>query len=441
MLSLRADSRVSLANGDHLTTSTAGIVGTFWVTARDSFENKRPGGDTVNALMNHWNVAQDTALDASADPQTGTVSDNRDGSFSISYRLTRAGMYTLDLQIANALAAQAPYKIIVHSDTAVPEKTFVFGSLLTVKQGDASNIYAQTRDRYGNYIRLDPGQFPEGIENLQFELCIVIGNQTDPELSLACAGGEEEEGVGRERFYAVGPGGTNIDPSTGEYYWGIYKFTFNPLVQGSFIPQVKHNGSYISCYFDTDELLPGANETTPSVEFPPIADVDSCMAAMANSVNSSKFYAGSRRERGSQRYTEIGGFDEAVQEGHQRRLLATEIRAGEFSMKIQSSFTYPDTSDYDYWLSAAPLLCALVGCSVELVSAMITCALAPARAASPVLLFASSCGCPFSHRPHHRGPAACRRRGMCLLTLPPCRLPRAEEQGPGGRGPQDVPGR
>lgn len=37
--------------------------------------------------------------------------------------------------------------ITVHSDSAVPEKTFVFGSLLSVKQGDASNIYAQTRDR------------------------------------------------------------------------------------------------------------------------------------------------------------------------------------------------------------------------------------------------------------------------------------------------------
>jgi hypothetical protein len=94
-----ADPRISVANGDYLTASTAGITGAFRVTARDSFENKRPGGDTVNALMALWNPGKDGPIDPSADPDTGTVKDNRDGQFEISYRLTRAGMYRMDLQV------------------------------------------------------------------------------------------------------------------------------------------------------------------------------------------------------------------------------------------------------------------------------------------------------------------------------------------------------
>ncbi len=37
------DPVVSVANGDALTTSTAGVAASYWITARDSFENKRPG--------------------------------------------------------------------------------------------------------------------------------------------------------------------------------------------------------------------------------------------------------------------------------------------------------------------------------------------------------------------------------------------------------------
>jgi hypothetical protein len=37
------DSRASVAYGDALTTSTAGLAASYWITARDSFENKRPG--------------------------------------------------------------------------------------------------------------------------------------------------------------------------------------------------------------------------------------------------------------------------------------------------------------------------------------------------------------------------------------------------------------
>jgi len=51
-----------------------------------------------------WNGVKDEPIDPSADPDTGTVKDNRDGQFEISYRLTRAGMYRMDLQVSSSSA-------------------------------------------------------------------------------------------------------------------------------------------------------------------------------------------------------------------------------------------------------------------------------------------------------------------------------------------------
>ena len=72
----------------------------------------------------------------------------RDGSYSVAYRLTRAGAYRMEVRIADQLAASAPYALVVHSDTVVPAKTFVYGSLLSVNAGEPAYVYAQTRDRY-----------------------------------------------------------------------------------------------------------------------------------------------------------------------------------------------------------------------------------------------------------------------------------------------------
>jgi hypothetical protein len=53
----------------------------------------------------------------------------------------------MEVRIADELAANAPYALIVHSDEVVPSKTFVYGSLLSVNAGEPSYVYAQTRDR------------------------------------------------------------------------------------------------------------------------------------------------------------------------------------------------------------------------------------------------------------------------------------------------------
>ena len=48
------DAKASAAVGDSITTSTAGNIGIFRVTAKDAFENQRPGGEAVTSLMRYW---------------------------------------------------------------------------------------------------------------------------------------------------------------------------------------------------------------------------------------------------------------------------------------------------------------------------------------------------------------------------------------------------
>ena len=72
----------SVAMGTSLSLITAGTIGSFVITARDSFENRRPGGDTINVLIVRWNVKTNAILNINEAPETGTVTDNSDGSLS-----------------------------------------------------------------------------------------------------------------------------------------------------------------------------------------------------------------------------------------------------------------------------------------------------------------------------------------------------------------------
>ena len=110
--------------GAAITASTSGNIGTFLITARDTFGNRRPGGDTVSSIMRYWSTVNNSEADTSqlpktgvsaallltvADaspllrvvcrslvlPKTGSIIDNKDGSYAVSYRITRAGIYVV----------------------------------------------------------------------------------------------------------------------------------------------------------------------------------------------------------------------------------------------------------------------------------------------------------------------------------------------------------
>jgi hypothetical protein len=238
----------SVAQGEFLTLSTAGVASGFIITAQDQFGNRRPGGDSISALMQLWDQSIDEPV-ADLDPNTGSVTDNSDGSYSVAYSITRAGMYQLDVQFAGTSGAGSPYALLVSSGPAEIAMTYVYGQLLTVNAGSPSLIYVQTRDGFGNNIIADPATFPSGTETIEFELCLSVPADKfkSPD---TCGGGELELGVGIEIFYSVGPDGQQNNSRTGTPYYGLYMIQLNPFNSNEYTPRVSMSISATSTSAD-----------------------------------------------------------------------------------------------------------------------------------------------------------------------------------------------
>ena len=168
----------STASGDFLSISTAGVVGTFVIVALDSLGNRRPGGDSISALM-FLNG------DYSALPETGSVTDKSDGSYDVTFVFTRAGAYQMQLTISDTLAASSPYALTVNPGPTSISQTYSYGYFAGAAAGEYSTIYVQTRDSYGNFAVVDVTLYPNGVEVISFTLCHTAANQTT---GLACQG-------------------------------------------------------------------------------------------------------------------------------------------------------------------------------------------------------------------------------------------------------------
>jgi len=171
--------RVTSAKGEGITVNTAGAIATFLITALDAFGNRRPGGDVMTSIMRSWNPILNQEANAENLPETGSVLDNKDGSYAVSYRITKAGLYQHSISVIGSIGAGTPVFLDVSSDAAYPPRTYVYGSLLSLETGKASTIYVQTRDQFGNHIRVlsDPDKPCTGCVFARFcalpQLCAV----------------------------------------------------------------------------------------------------------------------------------------------------------------------------------------------------------------------------------------------------------------------------
>jgi hypothetical protein len=141
--------QVTLALGDHLSLSTAGIVGFFSVTAKDAFGNRRPGGDAIVSLITLWDKVQGKAWDESLAPNTAKLVDYSDGSYGATYSITRGGTYQLTVSVGNVVGAGTPTLLVVKTGLAVPDNTYVYGTLLDVKAGTTSTLFVQVSTPLG----------------------------------------------------------------------------------------------------------------------------------------------------------------------------------------------------------------------------------------------------------------------------------------------------
>jgi hypothetical protein len=217
--------------------------------------------------------------------------DNSDGSYSANYLITQAGKYRVRIEIGGTLGARSPYVLNVNTEVADRSLTYAYGQFVGIKTGFTSELYVQTRDRYGNHIRADAATFPPGAVNggdqgISFELCKTVLTLNEG----ACGGGDQYTSVGITYTYAVGPDGTTTNPVSGDPYHGLYQVIFFPFDPEPVIPRVRHGdlkvegeggeeggdeslGSVVPCYFDTSgitsvhaEMDPGAVEANKCAE-------------------------------------------------------------------------------------------------------------------------------------------------------------------------------
>ena len=86
-------------------------------------------------------------------PETGSVLDQKDGSYEVTYRITKAGMYRHQVSLVGTVGGGTPVYLFVSSDVADVSRTYVYGELRKLETGTASTVFVQTRDKYGNHRR------------------------------------------------------------------------------------------------------------------------------------------------------------------------------------------------------------------------------------------------------------------------------------------------
>ena len=417
------------AKGTYLTLSTAGVVSNFVITAKDAFSNRRPGGDMVSVLMDLWAcdgisvddtegvtkcVQQGRRKIPELSPETGTVTDNSDGSYDTQYSVTRAGQYRLSIQLAGTTGANSPFILTVFTDVSDKTMTYAYGNLKGIAAGKTSTLFVQTRDKYGNAIRADTELFPLGIikggtEEIKFELCKSIGKQdSDP-----CAGGELYESVGLTITYSIGPDGSQRDPDTKEPYWGLYEIVYFPFDPVSVIIRVLHGdkveegdeakadpATLVQCYFDTTGIEPVRKLMDPGD-----AMADACIQEAAAAATSAR-RAGWRHTPPQPLFqisppctssdndhmhqdvqsplTEDHKMSRRVHSPLDMHISASSplapppswsssssplswrrggsvVKAKDMTVEIKVAYIPPDTRILEFWALAAPVLCAVIG--------------------------------------------------------------------------------
>jgi hypothetical protein len=318
-------------------------------------------------------------------PETGTVRDNADGSHFTGYIITRAGQYSLSIEISGTIGANSPYILTVNTDKADMSLTYAYGALAGIQAGVASQLYVQTRDRFGNAIRADVDLYPlrevnGGTEDIQFELCYnPVGTSDDK-----CGGGKEYTDVGIEIRYAIGPDGQETDPKTGEPYWGLYKIEFFPFNAEPVIPRVRHGdkadetspATLVKCYFDTigleasrDAMDPGAEQANACIQ--EVAQAEILSARRGQKVHhvfpivdvSHKVLADethSNEEPGLKRSLSLNSW----------RRGPKVIKMDDLVVEIKSTFTPPNTDLLMQWTAWIPFICAGIAAFLALLSAV-----------------------------------------------------------------------
>jgi hypothetical protein len=159
-----------------------GIAAEFTIEAVDSFTNRRPGGEDISVILHDLESSD-------GNNRAGKVTDNSDGTYTVTYSITVSSTYHLSITFNSVLAAGSPHKLTVQAQTADVSLTYAYGNFRKVMTGRTHTIFVQTRDRYGNYISTDPDEKPDGDDKIELEYCNTVGDTCKGKESCVCNDG------------------------------------------------------------------------------------------------------------------------------------------------------------------------------------------------------------------------------------------------------------
>lgn len=244
-----------------------------------------------------------------------------DKFIQVQYSITRAGNYSLQITFSGVPGAQTPISLMVQSADTDLALTYGYGAVLYSAAGVSSSIYVQTRDSYGNNALVDPAVFPNGVEDIVFELC----HSVSVDSTKACGGGVQELGVSSTSSYGLSADGT------GNTAYGLYTIAYFPFSDGKFLPMIRHNETIVSCLFDTSSL--------PVAVDPGAKAADSCILTKQI---------------------------EAAAASSGRRSSGIVLAGSSTPMVINATFKEPDLELAKRWSLLAPILAAIVGLIADL---------------------------------------------------------------------------
>jgi len=152
----KIDASKSVAVGNGLSIGTAGSISSFIVNSRDVYANfKTEGsGGSWTAILSFSSRAPHDTASTTAESINGTGIDQHDGSFRITYALTRAGVYSLAVTSstsADTLLAGTPSLVRIFPGRAAIASTVAQGAGLAVGSVDAvASFLIHSFDQFGN---------------------------------------------------------------------------------------------------------------------------------------------------------------------------------------------------------------------------------------------------------------------------------------------------
>jgi len=207
-----------------------------------------------------------------------------------------------------------------------------------------------------------------------------------------------ESSVGLSLAYQVGPDNKakwpeceSSDPGgrypCGEPYYGLYKITIYPFLADSYIPMVYHNDEYVQCYFDSggdpdagDPSLMGTADADPGWEL-----ANACVEMNQASKGRRGMAGWASRRNGKWSSVETMGVVSiqnrlALKQDYEEGLSEFGVPAGsrravsgiswkETKLEVKQQFKEPNTKVMEYWVTAAPVLCAVIGIVVAILHA------------------------------------------------------------------------